>query len=68
MSAVRAEAPFVSKRTVPSTESAVNLSVADPESVAVPTPTCVISLVMSAIPEIVTFPIPVYAGVKSISG
>ena len=58
----------MSKRTVPSRSSAVNLSIADPESVAIPTPISVTGPLSPAIPEMVIFPIPVYAGVKSMSG
>ena len=65
---MRAEAPFVSKRTVPSTESAVNLRPASPESVTVPDATSVPTNFCIAVPDIVATPIPVYAGVKSISG
>ena len=68
MRAVSAEAPFVSKRTVPSTESAVNFCIAFPESVTVPIPISVRFLSSFAIPDRVATPRPVYAGVKSISG
>jgi len=60
---VSADAPLRSKRTVPSTESAVNLSIADPERVAVPLPICGSLALSRAVPEIVVIPDAVYAGV-----
>ena len=53
----------MSKRTVPSRSSAVILTTAAPENVTIPDPTSTRSALSSAIPDMVTFPIPVYAGV-----
>ena len=63
MRAVSAEAPFVSKRTVPSVESAVNLRTAEPENVAIPTTTSLNTSTSPTTPETLSVPEAVYAGV-----